>query len=418
MAEYSYFGPIAELVSMDALPLKGAIQENALGLLTLQGVLARNGMIQEIGEHEKLLPFAKKAGAEIHIFDTPLVALPGLIDCHTHICFSGSRARDYALRNAGSTYLEIAKAGGGIWDTVTRTRQALEGELIRGITTRVGKHISQGVTTIEVKSGYGLTTEEELKMLRAIRKAGDSVPADLISTCLAAHMLPRDYAGSSKEYLEMLGNELLPRITEEGLSKRVDAFVEEGAFSPSDILPYLEKAKGLGFEITVHADQFTTGGSQVAIDCQALSADHLEASTPKEVSALAQSDVIAVALPGASLGLGCGFTPARALLDAGASLAIASDHNPGSAPMGQLLTQAAILGAREKLTTPEVFAGITFRAAAALNLSDRGILRKGMLTDMVLFPTNDHREILYHQGSLQPVYTIKKGKIVYSKPEA
>ncbi|GGD47157.1 imidazolonepropionase [Muriicola marianensis] len=418
MAAYSYFGPITELVSMDALPLKGAIPEDHLRILKQQGILTRDGMIQEIGGHEKLLPLAKENGAEVTIFDTPVVALPGLIDCHTHICFSGSRARDYALRNAGSTYLEIAKAGGGIWDTVTRTRLASEQELIEGIAARAGKHITQGVTTIEVKSGYGLTVEEELKMLRAIRKADHLVSADLISTCLAAHMLPRDYPGSSREYLEMLGNELLPRITKEGLSKRVDAFVEEGAFSPADILPYFEKARDLGFEITVHADQFTTGGSQVAIDCGALSADHLEASTPKEVSALAQSDVIAVALPGASLGLGCDFTPARALLDAGAGLAIASDHNPGSAPMGQLLTQAAILGAKEKLTTPEVIAGITCRAAAALNISDRGILRKGMLADLVLFPTHDHREILYHQGSLQPAYTVKKGKIIHSKPEA
>ncbi len=417
MTAYSYFGPFTELIPLDSLPLKGAIPEDSLGVLKQQGVLTKEGLILEIGAHGKLLEKAKKAGARITLFERPMVALPGFIDCHTHICFSGSRARDYALRNAGSSYLEISKAGGGIWDTVTKTRQASEEELTRGIIDRAGKHLAQGVTTIEVKSGYGLTIEEELKMLRAIRNAGDSVSADLVSTCLAAHMLPRDYEGSRREYLEMLANELLPRIRKEGLSKRVDAFVEEGAFSPSDILPYLGKARESGFDITVHADQFSTGGSQAAIDCKALSADHLEASTPREVAALAQSDVVAVALPGASLGLGCGFTPARALLDAGACLAIASDHNPGSAPMGQLLTQAAILGAREKLTTPEVFAGITFRAAAALNMDDRGILRKGNLADIVVFQTADHREILYHQGSLQPAYTIKKGNVVHPKPE-
>jgi imidazolonepropionase len=231
-------------------------------------------------------------------------------------------------------------------------------------------------------------------------------------------MLPRDFKGSGKAYLEMLGEELLPKIKAEGLSKRVDAFIEEGAFAPSDITPYFKKARAQGFDITVHADQFTTGGSQVAIDFQAISADHLEASTSKEIVALGKSNVVAVALPGASLGLGCGFAPARDLLDAGACLAIASDHNPGSAPMGQLLIQAAILGAMEKLNTAEVFAGITFRAAAALNLNDRGILAKGKLADLVLFPTSDHREILYHQGSLQPMYTIKKGKVIYPKPEA
>ncbi len=412
MPEYSYFGPFAELLPMDSLPLKGALREDTLRVLQRQGILIKDGIILEIGPHDKLLGQAEQKGAKTTIFNNPLVGLPGFIDCHTHICFSGSRARDYALRNVGSTYLEIAKAGGGIWDTVTKTREASEEELVRGVIQRADKHLLQGVTTIEVKSGYGLDLEQELKMLRAIAKAGDRVQADIISTCLAAHMHPRDFEGDKKAYLGMLGNELLPRIRKEGLSSRVDAFIEEGAFSPKDIAPYFQKAKALGFEITVHADQFTTGGSKVAIEFGALSADHLEASTSQEVQALAKSDVIAVALPGASLGLGCGFTPARALLDAGASLAIASDHNPGSAPMGQLLTQAAILGAREKLTTPEVFGGITFRAAAALALKDRGVLQKGKLADLVLFPTADYREVLYHQGSLQPSHTIKKGNLV------
>jgi imidazolonepropionase len=251
-------------------------------------------------------------------------------------------------------------------------------------------------------------------MLRAIAKANASMATDLISTCLAAHMFPKDFEGSKKEYLELMATELLPEIKKENLSHRVDAFIEEGAFSRADIAPYFDKAVSLGFNITVHADQFSVGGSEVAVKHKALSADHLEASTTKEINLLAKSDVIAVALPGASLGLGCNFTPARALLDAGASVAIASDHNPGSAPMGQLLTQAAILGAFEKLTTAEVFAGITFRAAAALGLKDRGLLAKGMVADIALFKTADHREILYHQGSLQPSIVVKKGALVYS----
>lgn len=414
MSAYAYFGPFAELLPMTSLPLKGALPEDSLPLLKRYGLLIKEGYILEIDAHERLLPRAIEAGAEVTLFEAPMVGLPAFVDCHTHICFSGSRARDYALRNAGSNYLEIAKAGGGIWDTVTKTRKATEDELVEGIIERVREHLSQGVGTIEVKSGYGLSVEEELKMLRAIRKADNSVSADLVSTCLAAHMLPRDFVGSRVEYLKMLGDELLPQIKKHSLSHRVDAFIEEGAFSAADIKPYFDKAKSFGFEITVHADQFTTGGSMAAIAAGALSADHLEASTPKEVSAIAKSDVIAVALPGASLGLGCAFTPARALLDAGASLAIASDHNPGSAPMGRLLTQAAILGAMEKLTTPEVFGGITFRAAAALNLQDRGTLAPGKMADLAIFPTGDHREILYHQGSLEPRFTVKKGKVVHS----
>jgi len=168
-------------------------------------------------------------------------------------------------------------------------------------------------------------------------------------------------------------------------------------------------------DITVHADQFSTGGSKVAIDFGALSADHLEASTETEIEQLAKSKVIATALPGASIGLGCAFTPCRKLLDKGAALAIASDHNPGSAPMGDLLTQAAILGAFEKLTNAEVLAGITFRAAAALKLSDRGKLAEGLLADFSLFHTGNYQEILYNQGNLKPCMVWKKGALVFDK---
>ncbi len=399
---------------MDQLPLKGPVPDGALPLLKDAGILMEGERIHTLGKHKEVLAVAKELKAEITILNDPFVAIPGLIDCHTHICFSGSRARDYSLRNAGTSYLEIARAGGGIWDTVTQTRAATEEALVEGIIQRATNHLHHGVTTIEVKSGYGLSLPYELKMLQAIAKANVSIAADLISTCLAAHMFPKDFEGSKKEYLEMMADELLPMIKKENLSHRVDAFIEEGAFSKSDIAPYFNKAAALGFDITVHADQFSVGGSEVAVQFKARSADHLEASTTKEIEILAKSDVIAVALPGASMGLGCNFTPARALLDAGASVAIASDHNPGSAPMGQLLTQAAILGAFEKLTTAEVFAGITYRAAAALGLKDRGTLAKGMLADLALFKTPDHREILYQQGSLQPSYVIKKGALVYS----
>ncbi len=168
----------------------------------------------------------------------------------------------------------------------------------------------------------------------------------------------------------------------------------------------------MGFELTVHADQFTMGGSAVAVKFDALSADHLEASGEKEIKVLAQSNTIAVALPGASLGLGCGFTPARKILDQGGGLAIASDWNPGSAPMGDLLAQASILATFEKLSTAEVFAGITFRAAAALGLNDRGKIWPGFLADFILFPTSDYREILYQQGKLKPEMVWKSGERV------
>jgi imidazolonepropionase len=322
------------------------------------------------------------------------------------------------MRNSGKTYLEIAKAGGGIWDTVTQTRKASKEELIKRTTKLANRHLKNGVTTIEVKSGYGLSVAEELKMLRAIKETNADVSTDLISTCLAAHMLPKDYNGNHEEYLAEISENLFPILKEEGLTNRIDAFVEESAFSAAQIAPYFQKAKEMDFDITVHADQFSTSGSQVAIDFEAISADHLEASTQKEVDLLVKSSVIATALPGASIGLGCDFTPARKILDAGGALAIASDHNPGSAPMGDLLTQAAILGTFEKLSNAEVLAGITFRAAAALNLKDRGQLAEGYNADFIGFHTNNYQEILYNQGNFKPCMVWKNGELVFDKHKA
>ncbi|MCL4161611.1 UNVERIFIED_CONTAM: hypothetical protein GTU68_015319, partial [Idotea baltica] len=308
-------------------------------------------------------------------------------------------------------------AGGGIWDTVTQTRKASKEELIKKTIKLANRHLRNGVTTLEVKSGYGLSVEAELKMLRAIKMANASVSSDLISTCLAAHMLPRDYSGNEEAYLNEISTLLFPKLKEENLTNRIDAFIEESAFSSEQINPYFKKANEMGFDITVHADQFSTGGSQVAIDFDAISADHLEASTEKEIKALSKSNVISIALPGASIGLGCAFTPARKLLDNGGALAIASDHNPGSAPMGDLLTQATILGSFEKLSNAEVLAGITFRAAAALNLHDRGKLEEGFLADFSLFHTRNYQDILYNQGNLKPCMVWKNGALVYNKHE-
>jgi len=406
-------GPFRQLLPMTGLPLRGALSDHQLPVLEHAGLVVADGLVREIGPFRDLHDQAKSNNMEIQLIEGERTALPGFVDAHTHICHSGSRAADYALRNAGMTYLEIAAAGGGIWDTVSRTRESSLDALISGIVKRARKHLGEGVTTIEVKSGYGLSIEGELKMLHAIRDAGKLLDTDLVPTCLAAHIVPRDFSGSPSEYLRLLSSRLLPAIKEAGLCHRVDAFIETTAFSPAEIAPYFSEAKRLGFDITVHADQFTTGGSGVAVDVEAVSADHLEASTGLEIERLAKSRVIATALPGASIGLGCNFAPARALLDAGAALAIASDWNPGSAPMGQLLAQAAILGAFEKLTNAEVLAGITFRAAAALRLPDRGSLEVGKLADLAVFATDDYREILYRQGSLLPESVWKKGRLVF-----
>lgn len=410
MKKLKLIGPITQLLSMDNLPLKGALKDEELEVLEKAGILIEGEKILEIGSFEFLKTKAKSLGAEINEMKGDYVALPGFVDCHTHLCFGGSRAKDFAMRNSGKTYLEIAESGGGIWDTVTQTRKLSLEELAEKTVQIANRHLTEGVTTIEVKSGYGLTVGEELKMLRAIKQANESASADLIPTCLAAHMKPRDFAGSNSEYLAEIIEQLFPILKKENLTNRIDAFVEKSAFSPKEITPYFQKAKDSGFDLTVHADQFYPGGSEIAIRFGAKSADHLEASTENEISKLAKSDVIAVALPGASLGLGCAFTPARKILNQGGALAIATDWNPGSAPMGDLLSQASILATFEKLSSAEVFAGITFRAAAALGLKDRGKLKAGFLADFCLFPTSNYQEILYHQGTMKPSQVWKKGE--------
>lgn len=403
-------GPFSQIITLRGLAPKGAIADEQLEVITNGGIVVREGRIASVGPFEEL---AKQFNPEsIHEITGKRVLIPGFVDCHTHSCFAGSRARDYAMRVGGKSYLDIAKAGGGIWDSVLQTRNASPDTLASLTAMRANRLLRQGVTTIEVKSGYGLDTHHELKMLRAIAQANRGTAADLIATCLAAHMKPRDFPGSPREYLQHIVDTLLPAIQAENLANRVDIFVEDSAFGIADAQSYLASAKALGFALTVHADQFSTGGAALAVAAGALSADHLEASGEEEIKLLARSETVAVALPGASMGLGMGFAPARRLLDAGASVAIASDWNPGSAPMGDLLTQASVFGAYEKLSLAETLAGLSFRAAGALGLGDRGILASGMLADMQAYDTDDYRDIFYHQGALKPAAVWKQGNLI------
>jgi imidazolonepropionase len=393
-------GPFSQIITLKGLPLKGVLQDDQLHIIPNGGVVVDDGIILAVGDYTKLKVQFPDAAIE-HI-DYPAVLLPGFVDCHTHICFAGSRAQDYALKLQGKTYLDIARQGGGIRRTVGFTRAATEDELIKSLVERANRHFNEGVTTIEVKSGYGLSVGDELKMLRAIKKADQQCSPNLIPTCLAAHTIPMEYDGRSSEYLSIIMQDLLPVVKKENLANRVDIFIEETAFSLEEARDYLTYAKALGFRLTVHADQFTPGGAKLAAEMGALSADHLEASGKEDIALLANSETTAVVLPGASLGLGIPFAPARSLLDAGCCVAIASDWNPGSAPMGDLLLQASVLSVYEKLSFAETIAGLTFRAAYALGLSDRGMLEKGQLAHMICFPTNDYREILYHQGKMKP----------------
>ncbi|MFL9834954.1 imidazolonepropionase [Chryseobacterium terrae] len=391
-------GPFKQVVTLANLPLRGKLSDEQIEIIVDGGILINKDKIHTIGNFETLK--SENQNIEIETIEGEQIVLPAFVDSHTHICFGGNRANDFAMRNAGKTYLEIAESGGGIWSSVQHTRNASEEELLKTLLERIDFLISLGITTIEVKSGYGLDVENELKMLRIIKKAQDQTKATLVPTCLSAHLKPRDFDGSNEEYLNYILAEILPKVKEENLAKRVDIFIEKSAFQPEESKAFLLKTKDLGFEITVHADQFTPGSSRIAVEVGAKSADHLEATIDEDIEFLAKSNTVATALPGASLGLGEKFTPARKLLDAGAIVAIASDWNPGSAPMGNLITQASILATFEKLTTAEVLAGMTLRSAFALGLEDRGSLKQGLKADFVTYKTNNFQNVLYNQGRL------------------
>lgn len=403
-------GPFKQLLTMDGIAIKGAVPDSQLNIISSGAMIISGDEILHVGTYSELREKFKEI--EFIPVDEDSVCLPGYIDVHTHMCWGGSRAADYAGRIAGKSYLEIAKEGGGINVSVKATRESSRDELKEGLRYRAMRHFREGVTSCEVKSGYGLNRESELKTLKLINEVNGELPIDLIPTVLSAHIKPYDFDGTRKEYLDYVLMEILPEVVREKLAERADIFIDEGAFSHEEGEYFLKKAKAMGFSLTVHADQFTPGGSSLAAKWGAASADHLECISDEGMNRLVQSQTAAVALPGCSLGLGINFAPARKLLDRGASLVISTDWNPGSAPMGDLLLQASVLSAYEKLSTAETLSAITFRAAKALGLDDRGILKKGMKADFLIYSTDDYREILYNQGKLRPSAVWKKGVLM------
>lgn len=419
MALTELIGPFSQLISLADLPLKGALKNVQLDVLPRAGLLVSEGLILEAGDFDDLWrrykyddQWRRNQEVIVHEVMGDHVLLPGFTDAHTHLIFAGSRAGDYALRSAGLSYSQVAAAGGGIWNTVQATRAATDEELLKSLFRRLNCQLEGGITTTEVKTGYGLSAGQELRMLRLIKEAATASPLDLVPTCLAAHMIPVDFNEGAEAWLDHLGRELLPQISQQHLSERIDIFIEEGAFSVHQARKYLHRAAQMGFDVVVHADQFSCGGSALAVELHARSADHLEASRAGEIRNLGASATAAIVLPGASLGLGLPFAPARALLDAGASLVIASDWNPGSAPMGNLLMQASVMGAAQKLCAAEIYAALCFRAAAALGLYDRGRICPGQLADLQAFPVADHHEILYNQGMLRSDLHWKRGMLI------
>lgn len=413
-AARTLFGPFDQLLTMANLPEKGSIGDDALLIVPNAGIIIQAGRIAEIGPFESL----RHTAPEIREIEGPLVVLPGFVDSHTHICFAGSRVLDYTRRLSGQSYLQIAAAGGGILETMRRTSQASEEQLIALLLRRLDQHLALGVTTCEVKSGYGIKLVDELEILNAVAAAARLHPVTVVPTCLAAHTLPPDFSDAT-QFINFAIKETLPRVKQARFASRCDIYIDDASgFSVPEARRYLLAARDLGYKLTVHADQFHRGGAALAAEVGAVSADHLEASLPEDFDLLRKANVAAVVLPGASLGLGMPFAQARTMLDHNLSLVIASGWNPGSAPMGDLLTQAALLGMNQRLTHAETFAAMTARAARVLQLRDRGILAPGMRADLVLFPCADYREILYHQGALRPIGVFAHGQHILLAPHS
>lgn len=325
------------------------------------------------------------------------VVTPGLVDCHTHLVHAGSRAREYAQRAAGKSYLEIAKAGGGILSTVAATRAASFDELYDESAARLSEALSYGTTTLEIKTGYGLDVATEIKMLEVIRKLQKNFPINIVATFMGAHTIPKEFKNDRAGYVKLVIDEVLPAVEKMKIAKFCDVFVEEEAFTADEARRIFSAAKKFGMLPKLHVDQLTAGrGAELAVELKAVSADHLEKISDAGIQALAQSKTVAVLLPGASFFLGIAAAPARKILNGSARVAIATDYNPGTNPNLNLMLAATQAVSLLKMTTKEVWEAMTLNAAAALNLEDKvGSIRIGKQADLVVWNAPDENYPLY-----------------------
>jgi len=343
------------------------------------------------------------------------VVLPGLVDPHTHVVFGGSREHELALKLQGVPYLEILARGGGILNSVEATRAASEEELIKSGIKYCRQMLAQGTTTAEAKSGYGLTTEAEIKTLRAISRVDREQPVDLVPTFLGAHAVPKEYKDDPDLYLDLVIEEMLPRVAEEKLARYCDVFCEEGIFSVEQSRRVLEAARERGFDLKMHADEIVPlGGAELAAELGAISADHLLVISDRGIEKMAEAGVIAVILPGTTFYLREDhYAPARKMIEAGVPVALATDFNPGSSPNNnlQLIINIACLYLR--MTPSEVINAITINAAHAVGCpADIGSLEEGKKADLVLFDAPNYEYLAYRYGTNLISSVIKNGEIV------
>jgi len=390
----------------------GTIRDGAIAV-------AHGGKIAWIGPRADLPAGGERATRAVYDGGGAWVT-PGLIDCHTHLVFGGDRAAEFELRLKGVSYEDIARQGGGIRSTVTATRAAGDEALYAVAAERLKRLMEEGVTTVEIKSGYGLDTETEIKMLRVARRLGRALPVDVVTTFLGAHALPPEYTGRQDAYVDLVCNEMIPRIAAEKLADAADAFCEKIAFTPAETERVFAAAERAGIPVKLHADQLSDlGGAALAAKHRALSADHLEYTSEAGVAAMARAGTVAVLLPGAFFVLReTKLPPIDALRRHDVPMAIASDCNPGSSPALSLLLMLNLACSLFRLTPAEALAGVTRNAARALGLADRGTLEVGKRADLALWRVGRPAELAYWLGGNPCAGVVRAGTRVEARQAA
>src|SRR3954471_8384046 len=387
-----------------------ATELSELRIIRDGGMLIRNGEIERIGETGEI---EKNIGNAQVVDARGRVVMPGFVDAHTHLVFAGNRLEDFERRSRGETYEKIAKAGGGIWSTVEKTRAASEADLLAQAKKHANWFLRCGTTTIEAKSGYGLTVENELKILRVIRQLRQEVPLQIVPTFLGAHAVPR--AISAQQYVDVVINEMLPCVVSESLAEFCDVFCERGYFDIDQSRKVLSAAKKLGLSLRGHVDQLTnSGGAKLMAELGASTADHLEQTDEEGIAALKEANVQPVLLPGSVYALGSSRYPrAREMIETGLAVVLATDFNPGSSPTPSMQMVLSLACTQMKMSPAEAITASTVNAGFSLNRGDSiGSLEPGKLANLAIFDCDDHREIPYWFGMPQVHAVYVRGKRV------
>jgi imidazolonepropionase len=388
-----------------------------LGIIPDGATLARDGRIIAVGRRRDLVRRRESRRARRLDLDGRVV-LPGFVDSHTHLIFPSSRAAEYEQRIAGKTYEQIARRGGGILSTVRALRRAAPAELRQKALAALRNFASHGTTTIEAKSGYGLDTTSELKILALLRALHHDQPLDIASTFLGAHVVPPEFRRRPEQYVDLLIRRLIPAVALGGLAEFCDVYCDRGAFSVAQARRILTAGRACGLVPRLHAEQLAhTGATRLAVELSAASADHLEKVTSADIRALAGSDVVATLLPGCCFHLGLRhYAPARKLIDAGAIVALATDFNPGTSPTPNMQMVLSLACTQMRMAPAEVLAAATINAAYSLRRHDRvGSIEVGKYADLAVFDLADYREIPYYFGVNHCWMTLKRGEIIHSR---